>query len=737
MQFHRRLTKNASTVCSFTSQAAQKYTQCKVYQWLHAAMQSGASIDDSFFSCLEFAQNDLYPMVRSLIKVLESEEIQSFGEERRAVLYTEVKTSSPKRCVRLFEDIWMEYPILHAKLQKIFFHDEKCIECSIPREVKKARASLTEHLGCTEDMLDFLEFVYVLRTNSVVENYFEDTITIHTRSSVPLLAKVLRMTEKRLRRVLTEAYSCGFMQHSMGEYFHTSHFIGKFWDVNAKSDLDNIIYKKFPEKSLSLDSFHVPDHDKAHILHLLSCPTDEPIHILFYGAAGTGKTSFAHSLAAQLEVKAWAVASLEESDENDRRAALVACTRLAAKQQGAFVLLDEAERLLDTSADTFFGRNGTKDKAWLNSFLEQKGRRVIWITNSIDHVDMAVRRRFAYSLHFEALSCEQRQVAWGQIIQDEKAALRISQDEVKALVKKYPVPVAAVAKAVRQAKLLKYKKGEFAQGVDRILAAHTTLELSGKKMKKAANAVDEGYTLDGVTLERGQQQNLESMMRKVRKLDSILKENAMPKGAGSMLFYGPPGTGKSALAQYMAQELGRECVVKKASDLLSAFVGEAEKNIAQAFQSAEDNGDILVIDEADSFIYSRESAARSWEVTLVNEFLTQLEAFRGICICTSNRRESMDMAAMRRFSFKVSFAYAQTQQLEHLYSAILAPLCENTWTAKEKSLLLSCKHLTPGDFSAVRLQFWLEDNLTHTTLINALMREQKTKLDGDTKALGF
>ncbi len=143
----------------------------------------------------------------------------------------------------------------------------------------------------------------------------------------------------------------------------------------------------------------------------------------------------------------------------------------------------------------------------------------------------------------------------------------------------------------------------------------------------------------------------------------------------------------------MAQELGRECVIKKASDLLSPFVGETEKNIAKAFYTAEKQGHILVIDEADSFIYSRESAIRSWEVTQVNEFLTQLETFRGICICTSNRRTSMDAAAMRRFSFKVPFIYAKADQLEHLYSTILAPLCKAKLLEKEIELLLTCKQL--------------------------------------------
>lgn len=54
-----------------------------------------------------------------------------------------------------------------------------------------------------------------------------------------------------------------------------------------------------------------------------------------------------------------------------------------------------------------------------------------------------------------------------------------------------------------------------------------------------------------------------------------------------------------------------ECVVKKASDLLGMYVGETEQNIACAFRQAEVEGTVLVIDETDSFIYSRDTSQRS------------------------------------------------------------------------------------------------------------------------------
>jgi SpoVK/Ycf46/Vps4 family AAA+-type ATPase len=218
-----------------------------------------------------------------------------------------------------------------------------------------------------------------------------------------------------------------------------------------------------------------------------------------------------------------------------------------------------------------------------------------------------------------------------------------------------------------------------------------------------------------------------------------MRQNTMKPMLGNMLFYGPPGTGKTALARYLAKELDRECVVQKASDLLSLYVGESEKMVAAMFQQAERDGYILVIDEADSFIYSREGAVRSWETTLVNEFLTGLEQFRGICICTSNRRDAMDAAAMRRFSHKIAFAYAGPEQIRALYDKLLSGLAIAPLTAEEETLLLGMHRLAPGDFNVVRSRYGLEDpgSITAADLIEALRLEMKSKLDSSPKRMGF
>jgi AAA+ superfamily predicted ATPase len=295
--------------------------------------------------------------------------------------------------------------------------------------------------------------------------------------------------------------------------------------------------------------------------------------------------------------------------------------------------------------------------------------------------------------------------------------------------------VAVIEKSVCQAVLVGAENEEFAPAVERVLRAHVTLNNNGRKPRHKLEACEE-YTLDGVCMEGSPR----DLLKTCHCMDEALrKDDHLPPRAGNMLFYGPPGTGKTALAHYIAKQLDRECIVKKASDLISKWVGETEQQIAEAFRRAEADGAVLVVDEADSFIYSRDMAQRSWETTQVNEFLTALEECRGFCICTTNRRDNLDAAAMRRFSHKVPFTYAGEEQLTALYASLLAPLVNKPLTREGELLLRGMKRLTPGDFYAVKAQYWLNKQGTVETceLLERLRHEQYVKLDSRNGKMGF
>jgi len=132
----------------------------------------------------------------------------------------------------------------------------------------------------------------------------------------------------------------------------------------------------------------------------------------------------------------------------------------------------------------------------------------------------------------------------------------------------------------------------------------------------------------------------------------------------SLCLYGAPGTGKSAYARYLADQLKMKVLHKRASDLLSMWVGENEKNIAGAFAEAKQKKMLLVFDEADSFLQDRRNAMQSWEVTKVNEMLTQMESHPLPFVCTTNLMEGLDQASLRRFTFKVKYNFLTKPQIE-------------------------------------------------------------------------
>jgi len=125
--------------------------------------------------------------------------------------------------------------------------------------------------------------------------------------------------------------------------------------------------------------------------------------------------------------------------------------------------------------------------------------------------------------------------------------------------------------------------------------------------------------------------------------------------AVSLLLSGPPGTGKTAFARHLAAQIGLTVLARRASDLLSRFVGGSEKAIAAAFTEARERGAFLLIDEADGLLADRRHAAQAWEVTQVNELLTWMEHHPLPFACTTNLPDRLDPASLRRFLVKIRF----------------------------------------------------------------------------------
>ena len=202
-----------------------------------------------------------------------------------------------------------------------------------------------------------------------------------------------------------------------------------------------------------------------------------------------------------------------------------------------------------------------------------------------------------------------------------------------------------------------------------------------------------------------------------------------------ILFYGLSGSGKTNLAHYIADAIGKKLLCKNASDILGMFVGESEKNIAKAFEEAKEQKKILLFDEVDSFFRERSYASQSWEITQVNEFLTQMEKFEGIVICTTNLRNIMDKAMQRRFHIMVEFKALKDEGVESLLGKYFPQFDFNEEDIRRISRFQSA---TPGDFGNLssRLRFMNQKKITEPYITEELCKMQEEKEFGK-RSIGF
>jgi AAA+ superfamily predicted ATPase len=182
--------------------------------------------------------------------------------------------------------------------------------------------------------------------------------------------------------------------------------------------------------------------------------------------------------------------------------------------------------------------------------------------------------------------------------------------------------------------------------------------------------------------------------------------------------------------------LDRPLLVKRASDLQSKWVGGTEKNIAAMFQEAKQENAVLLLDEADSFLRERKGAERNWEISQVNEMLTQMETFDGVFIASTNLMDSLDSASLRRFDLKIEFRHLKPDGAWSLFQDTATSLGFEL-EHSDRLKLVRIRHLTPGDFANVMRQSRLRPITSAAQLLDQLKAEVALKPESRTKSLGF
>jgi transitional endoplasmic reticulum ATPase len=598
--------------------------------------------------------------------------------------------------------------------------------------IEKKMATLAKMLGLTEQEKELCYFLLISSTYRPADAFFVDYLQCQSIQGRKYLAAMLNMRSSEIDEALGGSLSRLNMVEMGKAYFLLRDEFVDFFVKNSGENPQHRFFVHAKRQAIPLGCHFIDPKETDHLLKLLKDKPKTATHILLYGAAGTGKTSYARGLARKLRVPTYAIVRDQENKTETIRAAIHICLNMTSKGRGAVIIVDEADNVLNTRG-AWLTRGETQDKGWLNELMEIPEARIIWITNTIENIEPSVLRRFSYSLHFRPFNRKQRIRLWETVLKQNRGKGSLSRDTVARLAGRYRVSAGAIDLAVKKAMEVTIPKNpEFEEAITMTLDSHQSLLNEGERPSQEDN-IETCYSLEGLNVEGDMEvlvRQLDSFDHHLRATDYSARQNM------NLLFHGPPGTGKSELARYIAKRLDREIISKRASDILDPYVGMTERKIRDAFEDAEREEAILVIDEADTMLFNRDKAQRSWEISFTNEFLTRMERYRGILICTTNRLSGLDTASIRRFNHKIGFQYLTPEGNEIFYKKLLAHMASDPFEVQHRVLLHGMTNLAPGDFRVVRDQYSFNpaEQVTHRDLFNALSVEARLKEGKDREA---
>jgi SpoVK/Ycf46/Vps4 family AAA+-type ATPase len=475
-------------------------------------------------------------------------------------------------------------------------------------------------------------------------------------------------------------------------------------EYQGPSDLMAVFTRPASKSDLTVADFSFVGEDVQVLTALLKNAVmhKEPgVNVLLYGPPGTGKTELAKVAAQTAGLELYEVEYADRDGNSlsgrDRyRSLQISQVFLKGGHQVA-LLFDEVEDVfppINSDTAQLMARLDTGDgvvsgsvsgKAWVNQILETNPVPVVWVTNRIEQIDPAFRRRFQYHLELKSPPPGAREA----LVTRALVGVQVSEGFAAKLAERRGLTPAQIRTAVRFAKLAGASH-EIEPLIERQL---------GNADKALGNAIGEHGMRKVITHYDLSLLNTESRFE-VPKIVQALRRRA----TGCLCFYGLPGSGKTALAEHIARELQRPLMIRQASDVMSKYVGETEQNMAKMYAEAESEQAVLLLDEADSFLRSRRMAERNYEVSEVNEMLQGMERFAGIFICTTNLFEDLDEAALRRFTFKIRFHALKPEQRERMFIAEALGGDASALNDEQRHRLLDLDQLTPGDFAAVKRQ---------------------------------
>lgn len=506
--------------------------------------------------------------------------------------------------------------------------------------------------------------------------------------------------------------------------------------LNAYAENADELFERFvrplePEQTTA-SLARLDDSDAEILIKLLQAApeAERPVNALIYGPRSIDKHDLIAGLLGQHGIPTWRVVTKNVPASDMPVWVYVAQRYLEEQAPDAVLVVDRADQALARRASGLLTMLGLHDDSEdveeraTDDGLTSSELACIWLVENPRMLSERSLGRFLF--HAQALpgSRADRRERIKKIIAEHKLS-----PELEAHLSRYALlGERALSQAATLAEIVASGDDEERERVIRRAVAQSQRALGRDETEDLRDSVTK-YSLEylNVAGRFTPEQILKALRRR-------------PKG--TLCFYGLPGAGKTQLAEYLAVELDMPILVKRASDLLSKWLGESEQNIAAMFREAEAEGAILFLDEADSFLRDRALARAEWSVTQVNELLQQMERFDGIFIAATNLMRDVDAAAMRRFTWKLEFLPLKEEQAWKMFcnETGFRDTKRNAKKARElREGLAKIKNLTPGDFATVKRQaIMLGDELGPEDWLEQLSVEAKAKMRGlERNPVGF
>jgi AAA+ superfamily predicted ATPase len=385
-----------------------------------------------------------------------------------------------------------------------------------------------------------------------------------------------------------------------------------------------------------------------------------------------------------------------------------------------------------SDADALFvgGQDDAAQRSAVETALRAAGLPLIITLSSPSNAPSSLGGRPVRVFEVPALTTASRCAVWLQ--ECRFAGIDLTDVQAGLLATTYRLSGAQIRAAVERAFLVDTGR---AHPFERMVEAARSL--STVTLGRLGSEVAPRFTWDDIVLPPEVEEALREITLRVRHQGKVFGDWGFDRRHASarslsVLFSGPSGTGKTMAAEVSANELGLPLYRVDLSAVVSKYIGETEKNLAQIFGDAASSGAILFFDEADA-LFGRRSEVRDSHDRYANlevSFLLQrMEDYDGIVILATNLRQNMDEAFVRRLHLAVDFPFPDAESRLEIWRRTLparTPLAPDVdLEALARRFRISGGHIRNACVTAAFLAASEDEPVAMQHLLAAIRREHQ------------